>query len=144
MFNPYTIILGLFVVTGFIVTVWGIRILMLARKTRQWPSVEGIIESCEESTDENDLLPRIEFSYVVGQQSFRQTLKFPADISPTQEFARHYVDKYTVGTQTPVFYDPHNPKSSTLEPGLARGDWLVLGTGAGMLVLGIVMLFFTQ
>lgn len=141
MFNPYSIILGLFVVAGLGATIWGLRVIIMARRSLGWPSVEGKIEVSEISSDEFDLLPHIEYSYCVDKRTFQQTLKFPSDITPTKEFAQNYVDNYFVGKKVQVYYDSHNPNHSTLEPGLAKGDWLVLAIGLGMLVIG-VMLFF--
>jgi len=77
----------------------------------------------------------------VGEQPYRQLLKFPNDISPSEEFTRSYIEKYPEGFLVQVFYDPQNPENVTLEPGPAEGDWLVLAIGLGMFVLGIGMLF---
>lgn len=139
MFNPYSIILGLFVVAGIGATLWGLRIILLARQSLEWPSVEGEIKASEMSSDEFDLLPNIEYGYSVDQRTFLQTLKFPSDVTPTREFAQSYVDRYPVGGKVQVFYKPDNPIQSTLEPGLAKGDWLVLAIGLGMLLIGIVL-----
>lgn len=144
MFNPYSIILGLFIAAGLLATLWGLRIIVMARKTLQWPSVEGTIEESKassESTESNDLLPHIEYCYSVEQQTFREIMKFSGDITPSQEFARSYVDKYPVGARVQVYYNPANPEMATLEPGLGKGDWLVLAIGLGMLILGIVLFF---
>ena len=58
MFNPYSIILGLFVVTGLLATGWGLRIIIRARETLQWPAVEGVIEESTKSSESDDLLPQ--------------------------------------------------------------------------------------
>jgi len=145
MLNPYSIILGLFVVAGLLATFWGLRIIVMARKTLQWPAVEGTIEESKvasESTESNDLLPHIKFCYSIEHQTFQQVLKFPGDITPSEEFAKSYVDKYPVGSRVQVYYNPANPEIATLEPGLGKGDWLVLAIGLGTLVFGILLFFF--
>jgi len=142
MFNPYTIILGLFVVAGFLATLWGLRIMATARKTQNWPVVEGIIEESAISSDEHDLLPHISFSYLVDDQTFQQSLQFPGDVTSSQEFARSYVEKYPVGSHVKVYYNPADPQSATLEPGLGKGDWLVMAIGLGMLIFGSLLLLF--
>ena len=145
MFNPYSIILGLFLVAGLLATLWSLRIVLTARKTMQWPAVEGLIEESKvssassDSFERNDLLPHITFSYKVEQQSFQQLMKFPGDITPSEEFSKSYVKKYPVGLRVQVHYNPENPEISTLEPGLGKGDWLVLAIGLGTLVFGIAM-----
>jgi len=142
MFNPYSIILGLFFFSGVLVTLWGIRVIVQARKTLKWPFVGGKIEESKINFGAGDLLPHIVFSYRVGEHDYRQKMKFPADITPSQEFAKSYVDKYPVGFLVQVFYDSENPETATLEPGPAEGDWLILVIGVAMLILGILMFFF--
>lgn len=144
MFNPYSIILGLFVFSGVLVTLWGLRVIVLARKTLKWPYVGGKIEESRIKFGAGDLMPHIVFSYSVGEQNYRQQMKFPVDITPSQEFAKSYVDKFPVGYLVQVFYDPDNPEVATIEPGPAEGDWLILAIGLAMLIVGILMFFFAM
>jgi hypothetical protein len=142
MFNAYGIIIGLFLAFGIITTLWGWRILAQGRKTLQWPNVEGIIEeSSLSSAGNDDLFPQITFRYSINGETFQDTLKFSRDITPTQEFAKSYVEKYPVGRQVQVYYDPSQPARATLEPGSGQGDWLVLAIGMGMTIFGILFLF---
>ena len=76
MINPYSIILGLFIIAGVLTTLWGLRVMLAARRTLEWPVIEGTIDESELSSDEFDLLPRIKFSYEVEQQCYQQVLKF--------------------------------------------------------------------
>ena len=140
MFNPYIIVLGLFVIAGLLATLWGVRIIVRARRTQQWPSVEGVIEKSNISSNVNDLLPDIEFRYEVENQTYRRSMEFSRDVTSSQEFAASYVDKYPAGARVRVYYDPEKPDNATLEPGLGQGDWLVFAIGLGMLVFGILFL----
>lgn len=142
MFNPYTIIIGLFFTSGLFVTLWGLFIILKARKTKQWPCVDGVIDQSKPSSEQRDLLPHIQFKYTVGEVTYQRTMEFPGDITPTEEFAKSYVQKYPVGTKVPVYYNPANPEAATLEPGLGKGDWLVLVIGLGALLMGILFFFF--
>lgn len=128
---------------GVLVTLWGLRVIAVARKTLKWPCVAGKIEESRINFGSRDLFPHIEFSYAIGEQNFRQQITFPADITPTQEFAKSYVDKYPVGFLVQVYYNPGNPQDATLEPGPAEGDWLILVIGLAMLILGVLMFFFS-
>ena len=142
MFNPYTIILSLFTLAGLLATVWGYIIIARARRTQQWPSVEGVIEESKLSSQKHDLLPHIVFSYGVAEHTYHHTMEFAGDITPTQEFAASYVEKYPVGRKVQVHYHPENPQRATLEPGLGKGDWLVFAIGLGTLIFGVLFLFF--
>lgn len=144
MFNPYAIILGLFVITGVFTTLWGLRVMVSARRSLEWPVVEGTIEESRLSSDEFDLLPSIKFSYQVNQHSYQQSLKFPGDVTPTKEFAQSYVDKYPQGSTVQVFYNPEKPENATLEPGSGRGDWLILAIGLGMVIIGSLLFFIAD
>ena len=73
MFNPYIIILSLFIVAGLIATIWGWTIIAKGQKTLRWPNVEGIIEESRPASDADDLLPHILFSYTVAVQTYRCT-----------------------------------------------------------------------
>jgi hypothetical protein len=142
MLNPYTIIISLFIIAGLLTTMWGLWIIVQGRKTLQWPSVEGVIQESDIASDKDDLLPHILFRYSVGQANYEQTMQFPGDITPTQEFATSYVQKYPAGSRIPVYYDPENPEIATLEPGPGKGDWLVFAMGLGTLLFGIVFYVF--
>ena len=141
MLNPYSIILGFFVASGVLVTLWGVRIIVIARKTLKWPFVGGKIEESRINFGAGDLLPYIVFSYNIGEKNYQQQMTFPRDITPSQEFTKSYLEKYPAGFLVQVFYDPNNPETATLEPGPAEGDWLILVVGLAMLVLGLLMFF---
>lgn len=141
MFNPYIIILSLFLLAGLITTLWGLAIIVKARRTQGWPCVDGVIEESRITSGDNDLLPFISFSYTVGQASYRQNLAFSPDITPTQEFTASYLQKYPAGTHVKVYYHPGDPEKATLEPGLGRGEWLVFAFGLGMFVFAMAFLF---
>lgn len=139
-FNPYVIILSLFTLAGIVATVYGWVIIVKARRTRTWPSVEGVIEESSPTSEENDLLPHIEFSYTVQGLSRRRAQEFPKDLVPGQEFRETFVRKYPQGARVAVYYDPSAPDRATLEPGFISGDWMVFAIGLGMAVTGIFFL----
>jgi len=140
MFNAYTLIIGLFTLGGLVTVVWGAVIIVRARNTARWPAASGTIEESAIASEDDDLLPNIVFRYAVNGSEFRRTLEFPGGITPTRELAAEYLGKYPAGAAVTVYYDPRAPGTATLEPGLARGDWLVLAFGVGASLLGISML----
>jgi len=144
MFNPYAIILGLFIIAGFIVTLWGWSIIAKARKTRRWYMVEGAIEQSAPASEADDLLPHILFSYTVGTHTYRRALEFPNGASASPELATSYAGKYPVGAKVSVHYNPDQPDQATLEPGLARGDWMILALGIAAIAFGIFALLFSN
>jgi hypothetical protein len=140
--NPYSIILSLFTLGGLIMAVWGLIIIARGKKTLRWPSVDGVIEQSLLASEENDILPKIVFSYKVADQGYRRDMALPSGGGVTPDFAESYVKKYPQGTRVSVHYNPHQPDQATLEPGLARDDWLVFALGAAATLLGALFLLF--
>jgi hypothetical protein len=73
----------------------------------------------------------IEYEFTVGGKSYRSDkVTFNTNASFYQENAQHYIRKYPVGKIVAVYYDPHDPSFSVLEPeeleGLAVGALLFL------------------
>ena len=139
--NPYTIILSLFIVASLFATIWGWIIILTGRKTLVWPNVTGIVEECTPTSEADDLLPHILFSYTVSGQAFRHTMNFPRGMTPTPEFTASYMARFPVGASVKVYYDPENLHHATLEPGPVKGDWLVFALGFCSTLLGLSFLF---
>lgn len=142
--NYYVIILGLFIIAGFGAILWGWFIIAKARKTLRWPMVEGAIEQSALTSEADDLLPHILFSYTVAAYTYQRTLEFPNGTNPSPELASSYAKKYPVGAKVSVYYNPDQPDQATLEPGLARGDWMIPALGIAAMALGIFALFFSN
>lgn len=123
-------------------TIWGWTIIARGRKTLLWPAVEGIIEISQQSADGDDLLPRIVFSYTVAGQRFERAVEFPSGTHPTPALAASYVSKYPKGTRVSAYYNPVQPGQATLEPGLARDDWLIFILGIVITVIGFGFILF--
>jgi len=141
MMNPYIIILSLFVIGSLLATLWGWRVIVKGRKTLTWPNVTGIIEESTPTSEGDDLLPHILFSYCVAEQSYRYSVEFPRGMTPTPEFTAQYMQRFPVGASVSVYYDPQKPNQATLEPGPVKGDWLIFALGIGSTLLGLVFLF---
>jgi hypothetical protein len=142
--NYYAIILGLFIIAGFVAVLWGWFMFAKARKTLRWPMVEGAIEQSAPTSEAHDLLPHILFSYTVAADTYQGTLEFPDGTEPSPELATSYAKKYPAGAKVSVYYNPVQPDQATLEPGLARGDWMIPVLGLAAMALGIFALFFSN
>lgn len=137
--NAYPIIIGLVILGGIGVTALGWQIMRQSKKVREWPSIEGLIIESEPTSELDELLPHIVYSYKVDDQTLQQTFEFPSGTNPMPEFAQAYVKKYPLDAKVQVFYNPQQPQQSTLEPG-AQGDWMVLALGIMMAAGGAAAL----
>lgn len=127
---------------GLIMAIWGLIIIAPGEKPLQWPSVDGVIEQSPLASEENDILPGIAFGYTVARQRYRRDMALPGAGGITPDFAGAYVKKYPQGTRVRVHYNPRQPGQVTLEPGLARDDWLVFAVGTSAALLeGLFLLF---
>lgn len=134
--NAYLIILLAVTLGGIGISIWGWRIRQRSQQVVQWPIVEGRIDESTLGAEQNDLLPHILYSYVVGDQSYRKVFEFPTGTHPLPEFTQAYLEKYPVGTIVSVYYNPDQPQDSTLEPA-TQGDWMILALGILMTVGGL-------
>lgn len=133
MFNPNTIILGLFVVAGLLATTWAWFNIAKARKILKWPNVNGVIKESKSGS--------IVFSYTIKKQTYNHTMDFPIDITPVRESTENNLNKYPQGKKVTVYYQPDNPENATIEPGLGNDMWLIFALSIGATLLGITLLF---
>ncbi|MDH5324150.1 MAG: DUF3592 domain-containing protein [Gammaproteobacteria bacterium] len=139
--NPYSIILTLFIVFGVAASAWGWIIISRSRRSLQWPYALGQITESREQSEHDALLPHVTYTYSVNGTPYEGRLEFPVDLTPTQEFSRSIAEKYPLSKAVTVYYNPEFPQQSTLQPGLAQGDWLVLALGLGSVLVGVVLMF---
>ena len=132
--NLYPVILGITALGGIAISIWGWRVMAKSKKVKSWPTVNGEIERTSASSESNDLLPLIIFSYLVDGRQYSCTFEFPAGTHPLPEFNQAYLNKYPVGTKVVVYYNPQQPGVATLEPE-TQGDWMILAFGI-MLIIG--------
>ena len=141
--NPYLIILILFILGGLITTIWGWGMIARGKRTLHWPAVEGVIEQSQPSAEGDDLFPRIAFSYTVSGRRYERNMEFPSGTHPSPSFAASYVNKYPEGARVLAYYNPEQPDQATLEPGLARDDWLIFVLGIVVTLIGVGFLIFS-
>ena len=140
--NLYSLILAAVTLGGIGISIWGWLILQKSRRREQWPQVAGKIEASNTTSQLNDLLPEIIFSYQVNGKDYHKQFEFPEGTHPLPEFTKAYNEKYPVGKTVDVFYNPENPESATLEPN-TQGDWMILAMGVAMTVGGVLSFFLS-
>jgi hypothetical protein len=140
MFNPYSLILGLFTVMGLATTLWGWLVIVRARETARWPHVSGKIETSTMAADADELLPDIQFSYTLADKHYRKSIEFPSGTTPTLQLSESYVNKFPSGATVDVYYHPDHTEQATLEPGQRPGDWMILAFGLGTTLLMVLIL----
>ncbi|HZU35363.1 MAG TPA: DUF3592 domain-containing protein [Gemmataceae bacterium] len=81
-----------------------------------WPTTDGTITV---SSAERKHSWHLEYAYHIAGQSYSSTTyaEDPMPIQGEQEVLRH-IARYPVGAQVAVSYDPHDPTTAVLHPGL--------------------------
>ena len=137
--NPNLIILSLFTLTGVATIIWGWIATAKNKRVRDWPAVDGVITECRPESEDNDLLPHIEFGYTVGGRDYVTTLQYPRSLTPDEEFKARCLEKYPKGAVVSVHYDPTDPSNANIL-GVISDHWLIIGAGMLMTVGGIVLI----
>ena len=138
-------IMGVFLLIGGGLSVWGWTILQNARASATWPTAEGVITASEvtESRDgegHDSYSPEVAYQYTAGNQEHESyTIKFGENSYDNRGRAEAIAATYPVGQPVTVYYDPEEPGRSVLEPGVSGGSYIVLGVGLLFVVLSLIL-----
>ena len=113
------IVIGvLALIAGTVVGVAAVAMINVARASRRWPAVAGRIVGSEI----RDGRAVIRFVYTVEGEE-HEGFDVAAGDWPFQSArsAARRVQRYPVGAQVNVYYNPRHPNIAVLEPGLAPG-----------------------
>ena len=132
-----TIVLGLFVTAGLAISGFGLHTLWRDHSAAAWPHVPGWITGSEvidtSDSDGSSYKPGIRYHYAVdGQEYDGQRISFGTDrLSSSGSFAAKYTQKYPVGKEVRVAYQPAQPSVSVLETGLRKQSFFQVAFGLG-------------
>ena len=143
------------IVFGVILTIWGsficylaVKHIVLFRKAKSFPSVMGTIESTKITTvigsadDGETYYPEVQYKYVVDGVPYEsEGIESVGQSWPSRDKAQSIIKKYPRYSQVRVYYNPENPKSSSLKFGLnstiifwAIFGPIILGCGVAFLI----------
>ena len=133
------------VISGIVLSGWGIWRVQRAKVSLNWPSTEGKVSYINN--------PRVEsWDELMGTTvSYRIDIVYKYDVSDCNYFgsrisysvngydldrSEKMLTEYAVGTLIPVYFNPSNPVESVLEPGGKIHPWPLI-LGAIGLIFGI-------
>ena len=144
------------VVFGLVLTV---RILIAWSKVKaseSWPKTMGVVL---ESTVQSEwtkagnnriyvVSPKVVYEYEVGGRKFRSSQLAMEEINTADEsVARMKAEKYPVGRQVEVYYDPRKPDTAALQTGdPSKGilPSILVAVGLILVAIGIVWLLHVR
>jgi hypothetical protein len=137
-----------FVILGGILLVAGLYQQTKMTVSRSWPSVQGTVVSAEvRSTPVSKAAPdsvaympvfRYEFD-VNGTRFTGNRQSFGRMAYATAEEAEGHLGGFPQGKRVEVFYNPAKPADCVLERGHSVVTWMLIGVGAGMTVIGVML-----
>ncbi|MFC1452145.1 DUF3592 domain-containing protein [Verrucomicrobiota bacterium] len=141
----------IFVVVGASVAFLGIRGLIRAKASVDWPSTQGnIVESSVErhrssgsKGSSTTYHAEILYEFTVAGTTFNGDRVAYGDYgSSSSSHARRIVNRYPKGKSVTVHYMPGNPEQCLLEPGLKGQSWFLPGFGLIFFTVGSLMAVF--
>jgi hypothetical protein len=142
----------IFVAAGTLLLIFGINGVNRAIASSDWPSVTGTIVTSEvvreqrrDSDGRRTTVYRADIAYeyeVDGARYLGDSVAVGDFSSSSRARADRITRQYPVDAQVEVFYDPEEPVTSLLEPGVSAKAFAMPGIGAVFLAAGLVMLYF--
>ncbi len=137
-----------FFILGLIMALNAVRAVFQVRSMRRWPSAAGTITT---STFEESSQPQIyRYSVIYTYKVFGEVFdgsRVTADAAPPTLTRRNATDlkqKYREGAAVNVYYDPADPKESTLEPTASLKLDLVMGFSGLCLAGGVAVAYLLE
>lgn len=136
--------MGIFLLIGVLLTIWGWTILQNARASASWPTADGLITDSRvsRSTDSDggdSYSPEITYSYAVNNLGYvNNTIKFGENSYGSRSKAEKIAAGYPIGRNVTVYYDPEKPDRSVLEPGVTAGSYIVISIGVFFILITLI------
>lgn len=114
-------------------------------RTRQWPQVTGAIVDAQviRAGDVNG--PLIIYEYRTGDSTYVDSshVRAPGFGGKRKRFeaTEHILEDYQPGTEITVYYNPDDPRISTITPGPPWNVFGQLGLGGTLYLCGVVLFF---
>jgi len=151
-----------FTLFGLVLTTIGIAIALRgwsapneAKRSLQWPSVDGVIrtsgiESSESRTDDGlgtvrKFTPAVTYTFRVGGAERRRTQIAigMSNLSGELAEAERVVTRYPVGKHVRVYFDPAS-RMAVLEPGNTKSANTIVGIGLGIAITGGLLVLISH
>ncbi|MEK7750968.1 MAG: DUF3592 domain-containing protein, partial [Acidobacteriota bacterium] len=75
-----------------------------------------------------------------GKTYFSNIRCYGALSGASQDWAQSILERYPTGARAPVSYDPADPNTAVLEPGVTSEAYWLPGAGAAFLLFGVAVL----
>ncbi|MCA9918240.1 MAG: DUF3592 domain-containing protein [Anaerolineales bacterium] len=135
----------IFFAAGIGISIWGWSVLQNARVSESWPVTDGEILTSNVRIDNDDdgtsYFGDVTFRYAVDDVVYTSdTVSFGQYGSSNRGHAEEIVTKYPAGNGVTVHYDPADPGTAVLEPGVTGSSYFMLAFGAVFICIPLIVL----
>ena len=128
------------IAVGVVLVVLCVHLRNLSLRSRDWPTVPGVITESSVSEYQSRGQPHkrwtITYRYGVAGRTYRGDVVSYARLFRSDEEAAAEVQRYPEGSAVAVHYDPKDPGMAALESGSGRSlGWIILA-GLGLIAYG--------
>ncbi|MCA9954172.1 MAG: DUF3592 domain-containing protein [Anaerolineales bacterium] len=136
-----------FMAVGVGISIWGWSVLQNARVSESWPATDGEILSSvvREDTDEDgtSYFGDVTYRYFVADVAYTSDNVSFGQYGGERDHAEEIVARYPAGSGVTVHYDPADPETAVLEPGVTWSSYFMLAMGALFTCIPIIVLPLT-
>lgn len=138
-----------FFAMGSGVLIYGVRNLLLADASRNWPTVKGKVTVSKMGTHRGDKSTTysadVAYDYTVnGTRYTGDRVTFGSVSTSSTARARRVLNRYPKGKEVTVYYNPEDPEQSVLEPGIHGATWFLPAFGLLFAVVGAAVFVFRK
>jgi hypothetical protein len=133
------------ILIGLVLAALGAVKIQKAYDSETWKAAKGIIVSSKTiAGPKGGTRLQIEYDYGAYETAFHGKTIFFGDTLTTRNkrFIDRYLARYPMDKEVDVYYNPKDPKSSVLEPGIFRYVLADMLGGLSFIVLGIFLYIF--
>ena len=125
----------------------GTKILIYAKKSKSWPSIQGVVTDSHVTSDKSGnggslYSPNVKYKYTVIGKTYMNDLISFASKSGDLTYAKGIVEKYMPGKSVIVYFEPNDPQFSVLVPG--KGTDIPLQLGIAFFFVGVFLILVAK
>ena len=136
-----------FMAVGVGISIWGWSVLQNARVSESWPATDGEILSSvvREDTDEDgtSYFGDVTYRYFVADVAYTSDNVSFGQYGGERDHAEEIVARYPAGSGVTVHYDPADPETAVLEPGVTWSSYFMLAMGVVFTCIPLIVLPLT-
>ncbi|MDP2998696.1 MAG: DUF3592 domain-containing protein [Bryobacterales bacterium] len=125
-----------------------------ALDSRSWPVTAGVIVYAAEHSNTSEVRDSdgerhsatsygapLAYKFEVNGKTYFSNIRcFGALSGASKDWAQSILERYPTGARAPVSYDPADPNTAVLEPGVTSEAYWLPGAGAAFLLFGVAVL----